>query len=466
MKHRSWALSTALALTLAAQAARAASPADGRDGVGPDLVISDLLDLIHWGAVGTIQAYSLGTYGCNFGDAPAAWDGSTDQHPLIGQNMFRYSAGRFEQIGQSWPKWAYIADNGAGCGDCIDPNTGTLLGVNCGDPYEALWNGYQPRLGPKSTVNPFTGEFPVTHASPTGGTTIGGRLQVRNPDLATSGALYFLEGQLIAPDDAAAGNALNNVSYRQVWVLGSRDLTWSSPLGAASTTVAAQPAIAAWKALDPAVFLSFVDVPGDGRIYIGRRVVSLGAGLWHYDIAIQNVNADRAVGGLRIALPAGHNAANLGFHAVEYHSGEIYDATPWPGVADADGVHWETTPFSTNANANALRWGTLYNFWFDAAVAPANVAVAELALFKPGLPADLRVQIGPAAALAGDLNCDRRVDFGDINPFIAALANSGEYGALFPNCRWLNADCNGDSVVDVGDVNPFVALIVQGAGGA
>ncbi len=158
-------------------------------------------------------------------------------------------------IGQSWLKWGYLAENTNNCGTCIDPGAPGLLGVNCADSYEAVWNGYQAALGPKSVVNPFTGAFPATHATPPA-TTIGGRLDVHSTDIDTPWALYFVEGQYVSPDDSAAGNNLNNTSYRQVWFRPDKSLTFISPGGTASATVQQQPGIAAWAEQDAAVFLA------------------------------------------------------------------------------------------------------------------------------------------------------------------------------------------------------------------
>ncbi len=62
-------------------------------------------------------------------------------------------------------------------------------------------------------------------------------------------------------------------------------------------------------------------------------------------------------------------------------------------------------------------------------------------------------------ATYGDLNCDGRVDFGDINPFVLALTDPAAYSVQYPRCHILNADINGDGVVDFGDIDPFVALL-------
>ncbi len=59
----------------------------------------------------------------------------------------------------------------------------------------------------------------------------------------------------------------------------------------------------------------------------------------------------------------------------------------------------------------------------------------------------------------GDLNCDGHVDFGDVNPFVLALANPAAWQAQFPGCQLLNGDINSDGLLDFGDINPFVQLL-------
>jgi len=63
-------------------------------------------------------------------------------------------------------------------------------------------------------------------------------------------------------------------------------------------------------------------------------------------------------------------------------------------------------------------------------------------------------------ALPGDANCDGRVDFGDINPFVLALTDAGQYELTYPGC-FDNADVNRDGRVDFGDINPFVRLLTN-----
>ena len=60
----------------------------------------------------------------------------------------------------------------------------------------------------------------------------------------------------------------------------------------------------------------------------------------------------------------------------------------------------------------------------------------------------------------GDLNCDGQVNFGDINPFVLAIANPAAYQQAYPDCHIRNADCDLDGMVSFGDIDPFIALLM------
>ena len=65
----------------------------------------------------------------------------------------------------------------------------------------------------------------------------------------------------------------------------------------------------------------------------------------------------------------------------------------------------------------------------------------------------------------GDVNCDRVVDYADIDPFVAALSCVGGEPTCWPpvgvpeGCAWLRADCNGDGDVTYADIDRFVVRI-------
>src|SRR5207244_1217100 len=68
-----------------------------------------------------------------------------------------------------------------------------------------------------------------------------------------------------------------------------------------------------------------------------------------------------------------------------------YSSTPWTVTQDANSITWSTETFAQNQNANAIRFGTLYNFRFDADQAP-NPTNATVGYFKTGSPTFVGVQ--------------------------------------------------------------------------
>ena len=335
-------------------------------GEAPDIIVGEILGGTYWGTVGAISAYSFGTDSCNLGTCQAEWFADSPNHPVIAQNLYRLKDGRFRQLGQSWLKHGFAAISDVTCSpDCLAPPDWDHLGVNCSDLYTSSLNGAQGQLGAKSDLQARTGIFPWPPTGfGVGGNAIYKRLQVRTSDVdpaANPGALYFVEAQYVARDDALGGNQDNNASHRSVNVQAEANGTFRVLV--TGETVRGVPAIFAWQTADPAVRITQLDMLG--RYWVGSRVTDLGNGRWHYEYAVENLNAD---GASRFTVPV-HGAAavsNVSFGDVDYHSGENYDGTDWPGVFDpAQGkVSWGAV---TNDDfANALRWGTLYNFGFDA----------------------------------------------------------------------------------------------------
>src|SRR5262249_29986889 len=134
-------------------------------------------------------------------------------------------------------------------------------------------------------------------------------------------------------------------------------------------------AIQAWKVIDPTVTETIVDVPGEGRFIVSSKATSIGGGMYHYEYAVYNMNSDRSGGPFTVPVDAALTPANVGFHGVLYRGGDgvtfgtNYDGTDWPSTRSGSNLSWATTPFTTSTNANAIRWGTTYNFRFDAAAA-------------------------------------------------------------------------------------------------
>ncbi|UCC29781.1 MAG: thrombospondin type 3 repeat-containing protein [Phycisphaerales bacterium] len=355
---------------------------------GPDVIIGDLPSVIRFGRVEDITAYAVGTDPCNVGDERVSWIAHTNAHPVWVQGMFRLKDDLFEQIGMSWVRHGFYPLNGSTCGPCLDPTDGSGLGVGCSGCCCSAWlNGVQGNLSLRSDVNAHTGYFPYPWEAPEPEEIIGKRIQVHDADLdpdLNEDALYFVESHHIAADDAAAGNGNNNASYRPVSVVVPFDAPPNTyNVVATGLTQRERAAIRAWKDTDSSVVETDIQVPGEGLFILAAKTRDAGNGFWHYEYALQNFNSDRSAGSFAVPLPYGAMVQNVGFHDVDYHSGEIYDSTDWPATVEDGTITWSTDSYDVNANANALRFDTLYNFRFDANVGPGSTTVM-LGLFKPG----------------------------------------------------------------------------------
>ncbi|MCH8149887.1 MAG: hypothetical protein IH987_18220, partial [Planctomycetes bacterium] len=321
-----------------------------------------------------IAAFSIATRSCNSGDEPADWISHLNRHPVISQNLFRLKEGRFEQIGMSWLKHGFFAMTGTFCGPCTLPPSsgGTQLGIGCSDLYHATLNGQQGNLGPRSDVNAHTGAFPYPYEAEEAVPIMGKRLQVRTSDLDLDDAMYFAEGHYVAADDAFAGNGNNNASYRHFELSQEQSgrFVFSEPIDPDAVTQQEQCGIRAWQDQDPSVVEVDVQIPGEGLLVIAAKATDLGTGIWQYEYAIQNLNSDRSCRSLEIPLPSGAVISEVGFHDIPYHSGETYDGSDWTATVTDSMIKWSTASFDEDPNANALRWGTLYNFRFDADAPP------------------------------------------------------------------------------------------------
>lgn len=355
---------------------------------GPDVIVGSLYEAASYGSSNGISVFAVGTYSCNVGDQWLNWFANNNQHPVIAQNMYRLKNGQFEQIGQSWLKHGFFALSNTLCNTGCQGTDGTHLGVHCSDPYSAALNGTQNSLGPKWQVDAHTGVFPFPPSNPSYSGILARRLQVRNSDLdpaQNGGGQYFVEGQYVAADDAAWGNQNNNASYRPITV-DTDGQSWF--IDVVGTTRRTLPAIRAWNEADATVRVTNLQVPDEGLFIVAAKVTDLGAGWWHYEYAVQNLNSHRSAQSFSIPLDPTGVVTNIGFHDVDYHSGEPFSGLDWTATVNNGVITWTTSNFNTNSNANALRWGTLYNFRFDINRQP-QTSTATLGLFRPGTPADV-----------------------------------------------------------------------------
>ena len=340
----------------------------------------------------------MGTTSCNIGTVPLQWISSTNDHPVIGQQLYRVRDGIFEQIGMSWLKHGFFALQGNLCGGCTPHPNGSALGVGCSDPYGSSLNGSQGSLGPRNEVNASTGLYPYP---PTYGAGIvdstSSRLRVPS-SLVTSqpaGTKFFIEGQYVTKDDAAAGNHHNNASYREITMSSSGNGSLTGP------TVQEMPAITAWPSVNPTALVVDYDVPGDGRFYLGTNAIPLSGGMTRYVVAVHNLNSFLAAHAVHIAMPGGATVTNFEFRDADYHSGELYQSSDWNGSFSGGSVSFVSPHPHGTPNASALRWGSCATFIFESDMAPGAVTVDHMEAsgsFTFGAPPTPEWQINTAAA--------------------------------------------------------------------
>ena len=382
---------------------------------GPDIIVGDLTAMVQASPVPARHS-----------SGPRHWHDFVQQrrsasalfrhtkHRSFGylENLYRMSGGpnnndRFEQIGESWVKHTFGANQDDECNfGCIPWPDSTQLGVGCSDPYRAPENARYSLLGSRAWVNPFTGAFPSTARSHTGHThtATSHRVLVAKSDLDTTqntGATYYAEAQYDTPQEYAwcqahpgQCNMYNNASYRRFNVTGTTNFTFT-PVG---ETVRMTPATDAWTG---STSVPVEPEPGvDGRAFVVYKVTNPSAGVWHYEYAIHNQNLDRSIQSFSVPLGKGVNISNIGFHAPPNHPGFPNDGTvgntgfsndPWIPNQMPSALTWTCETLAQNPNANAIRFGTLYNFRFDADQPPQS-ANATVGFFKTGSPITVGIQ--------------------------------------------------------------------------
>jgi len=431
---------------------------DGSGGALADAVVSDVTGMEQRGRLGDEASFAMRTVICNLGDAPMDWHRNPDpRHPFLVFNMYKLTETRVEQIGQSWVKHGYSASQGGGCGEaCIRFGSTQYLGVGCSDVYGVGTNARQSTFGPRNEINPWTGgyTFEGSHLdldSDGPFNPVENILRAHDDDLdpATDpSARYFVELLVITHDDS---DHTNSVGYKEFSIAGQPGGVWDTDFheGAAS------PGNILWEWFGGDFTIFPEDAPEeDGRSYLKTKVTDNGDGTWHYEYAIYNLDMRRALGSFSLPVPQGVTLSNINFHAPLSH-GEGYSNEPWQVRREGSTLTWSTDDLAENPEANPLRWGTLYNFSFDADAEPEDATV-EL---TPWLPGGIQAYQGTAKAPSGG---------GDGNPLHFKRSDadlSGEFslsdavlianylflGAREPACHDA-ADSDDSGTIDLTDV--------------
>lgn len=444
--------------------------------VGPDLVMSGLgsgnvgsdngdvngFGVQSAGTIGDVSAFVLGTVACNIGDADLSWFELSNQHPLFGTQGYRYrvvdGSGRFEQVGMSWLKHAFCGADAARCTELVFPLQIPRTQPDCDglgpfrtDVYGSALNAAQSSLGPRSEVNPWTGVYPFPYQLQAGqtGSAVFKRMQIAASDLVP-GDTYVFETVGIAPNETAA-NRNNNYSYR----FGTFSAAAGGTFTLTGPTYAMQPAIHAWRAIDPSVTISTASPSGtgDGRVVLASRVTQVASNLWHFEYALFNMNFNAGIGRFGVPMNRWLNSTNAGFHAPLYHSGEPYDNTPWASSRTDAALDWVPASFpGAPHNGAAVRWGTTANFRFDAD-APPTPGTVTVEVFNGGLSGatvfTMSAAVPGAPPCPADLNGDGATNTPDLTLFLGLF---GQH--ISPPGS--GADFNADGTVNTPDLTAFL----------
>lgn len=421
---------------------------------GSDVILGELGAPEIYAQDGDILSLSFTTISCNAGTKDLEWiDLPSNKHPVIAQNLYRLFNGRMEQIGHAWVKHGFVALQGNVCRHSEDPEfphetcpggpPQNKLQVGCSDPYNAQINE-GPELGARNAIDPLSGHYAETlehtnhnHSHPL---KIEHGVQVNDADLGLSdeGARYFVEGQYIAPDDAIAGNGLNNVSYREIQV---RQVAGAWRFGiTGSRTIRRTPAIRAWEGAEFSDIHVVEDVIGDraltAHLIVAQRVTNLQGTTHRYEYAVYNMNSKRAI--KSFSIPIGNlSVTNMGFRSPKQHVEDALPA-PWTTKVDNGKITWTAAPPEAMQKSSDLAWGMTYNFWFDAPAGPTR-SIATLVPARPGLggdvyttnvlaPAESAASIGVSQPdafikhLLAELDRERAKNSGDLVPFSVGTA--------------------------------------------
>jgi hypothetical protein len=399
-------------------AAIAPAPA-GAPGPDPrsavlDVTLGQLYGITSMGRTGTYpngrNGLSAATTSCNSGSVNVPWFAAMQEnHPTIGLALFRLSAGGvLEMIGQNYMKHGFYALSNDQCNfGCQGGGNGTYLLVDCSDTYSSGHNGDRNHQGPRSEIDPVTGEWVACGSyfddwnTPDGDCTrdyfgnepngVAHRVEVHDSDLGNPGALYYYEGEYVVRNDSRLDNSIGWRQCTAVWTGSS----WAFQTVGGGLTPSYGPLVKTWG--DEQVEKKLTE--GDGSVILATKVDDLGGGQWHYEYALYNWWSERGVRSFSVPIGAAA-VSNISFHDLDQDAGNN-----WSVDLSNGSITWSTDDYTTDPDAHALFFQTMFNFRFDASVAPEPGTVTLLP-FKPGTGSVVYIDVqtppaGATAVLAG-----------------------------------------------------------------
>ncbi|MBL8725788.1 MAG: hypothetical protein JNK49_17225 [Planctomycetes bacterium] len=318
---------------------------------------------------------------CNPGSVVIPWQAAMQpNHPKFGFIAVRESGGRMVQISdRSYCKHAFTSTNFSGaCGTCLNPGTGSLMGLRCSDTYGVGNNADRNWLGPAPEIDPWLGTWnPVgsyfdqgdPNVGPPGnndgarstvntnGDEVKNRVTIRESELLVANARFFYGIHLIHQGESVAnrGDNLASRGFNPTW----NGSSWNTPNNSVGQVWGS--VLQHWQG---ATLTSASNGNDDGRFFVAVKTSTLGGGQYRYEYAVHNVDNSR--GGATFRVPLGNGAVTGNYFFRDIDTNALNDWT----VAQVGGELVFTAPAG-----NSLDWNSIYNFGFDCNIAPGQGAV-------------------------------------------------------------------------------------------
>ncbi len=222
---------------------------------------------------------------------------NNDQHPFLNWSMYREVDGRFEQMGVSGIKHAFLTINSNCELNCGDSH---ILWPGCEDVYGVGTNNSSSVLGPRDELNAFAGTWDNcgTFFDP----------QPCSGNQQNSSNQFTGQNRLVVDTNELSDNN-NDAIYMQAWYLIREDINIFNSMGYRSLNPsfngsnwnmgAAQdftngPALDQYVPRDTigAMQASQTIVSSEGHFAVAVKVVDLGGGLYRYNYAVENYDFD------------------------------------------------------------------------------------------------------------------------------------------------------------------------------
>ncbi|MCB1583735.1 MAG: hypothetical protein R3E90_03570 [Marinicella sp.] len=287
------------------------------------------------------------------------------QHPFLVWNMYREIDGRFEQIGVSGVKHAFLTINSSCTVNCGNSH---ILWPGCEDVYGTGNNDSGGALGPREEIEAFKGtwvESPSFFDQDGNGSqdnssnsTDENRMVVDTGNLGTPDTTYYISAWYVIRDDI---NIFNTMGYKQyatsVDVNGNAQLSQLSNLqtGPASDQYVTPDTFD----LNAGTASQRILRAGEGHLTVAVKAVDLGGGLYRYNYMIENHDYDPQI--QTISVPLHDTSTMTDFMFVD--TDEFANNT-WT-VTRANNMLTLQAPAG-----NEIDWGILYSFSFTVNAAP------------------------------------------------------------------------------------------------